>query len=308
LLCDEKPFSRETVSCWLSSAQHFLDGSAELGMQDIQQLSTVEGLTQVLAFADAVGSPSGLSKALCSQLQQLKFVVQLPEQVLELPMARFIYGFDPGSNTQLVQYNLQQRARVGAPLVSAEQVHDVQQQVAKQLSALLQLAHALRLQPLLNTLHDFLLHNIKPGGPFLLSGVVGLVFSDAVLEAALGSSTLSKEAYISSVLSQPCSLTPGAVGHASLLKPTGSPQYDPITSSLVFDAQLLQDFAGGKVGDSVKVTLSLFGASAAPRGFIRVKLSSVCPSLVTLPAQLLLGYDFADAEALDDFMKVNPHA
>jgi hypothetical protein len=76
-------------------------------------------------------------------------------------------------------------------------VYYVHQQLAKQTVALLRVAHMLRLQPLLDVLHHFLLLNA--GMPVdndngVLSGVMGLVF-DAVLEAALGSSSLSKEAY-----------------------------------------------------------------------------------------------------------------
>ncbi len=95
LLLDGQPFSRETVSCWLSCAYSFFDGSEQLDTQFVEQLSTVTGLTQVLAFADAVGSCVGLCRATCSQIQQLKLKVQLPEQseVLELPISGYAYWF-----------------------------------------------------------------------------------------------------------------------------------------------------------------------------------------------------------------------
>jgi hypothetical protein len=90
---------------------------------------------------------------------------------------------------------------VGARLASDEQCRTLKQQVAGQTAKLLQLAHALRLQPLLSVLHQFLMLNVMPAsGRRLLTGCAGLVFTDAVLEAALGSSTLSKEAYVSSVI------------------------------------------------------------------------------------------------------------
>lgn len=56
LLLDGAPFSSETVSCWLRCANSNVHGLAELVTEDIRQLSTVDELTQVLAFADAVGS------------------------------------------------------------------------------------------------------------------------------------------------------------------------------------------------------------------------------------------------------------
>jgi hypothetical protein len=105
-------------------------------------------------------------------------------------------------------------------MASAEQRGEVVQQVAQQLSLLLQMAHVLHLQALLDVLHSFIQRNVLPGTSYLLTGSTGLVFTDAVLDAALGSSTLSKEAYVSSVMSQPCSLAPGDMRHSSLLKRT----------------------------------------------------------------------------------------
>ena len=324
LLFDGHPFSHETVSCWLNCAQHLVEGCAELGAQNIQHLSTVAGLTQVLAFADAVGSRSSLRKVLCNQVPELKLVVQLPEQVLELPVAGYQYGFSLANDKQLLQFSLQQSRSVGKPLASAEQRLEVQQQVAKQLSAMLQLAHVQGMQLLIDMLHAFTLLNVRSGQWFLLSGVESLVFTEAVLEAAStaalatssssnssnsnsSSSTLSKEAYVSSVLSEPCGLKPGAVGYSSLLKPVQQPNarraYDTYNDTLVFDAELLRDFAGGRAGDKVKVTLDLFNAE-----HIRLQFpaSPATTKSVTLPAQLLLGSSFTTAAALDEFLKANP--
>jgi hypothetical protein len=166
----------------------------------------------------------------------------------------------------------------------------------------LQLANVQRLQPLLDVLHLFIMTNTREGcRDCLLCGVVGLVFSDAVLEAALGSSTLSKEAYISSVLSQPCSLTPGAVGHSSVLKPVGDPIYFETSKVLMFDAQLLRDFVGGKGGDTVEVTLDLFG-HACGEGLIRFQLPKGS-SAVALPVQLLLGHSVSNADTLQELLQ-----
>jgi hypothetical protein len=144
----------------------------------------------------------------------------------------------------------------------------VQRQVANQLSPLLQLAHLLHLQPLLDVLHQFVFfNNGEPGGHRLLSALASeSVFTDAVLQAAQGSSTLGKEAYVSSVLSQPCSLTPGVVGHSSLLRPPGPPTYSAGTQILTLDAVLLQSFAGSKAGDAVRVVLDFFGTGIAGGG------------------------------------------
>ena len=261
LLQDGQPFSRDTVSSWLSCVHSAVDSITDLGPQDIQQLSTVTGLTQVLAFADAVGSRQSIFTAACSQLQQLKLVVHLPEQVLELPVIGRAYFW---RSNQLQRQDLEVNGDAGPLLESDEQCRDVKQQVAQQLSTLLRLGHMLCPQPLLYVLHSFLSIDAQPSGgrQRLLAGVMGLVFTDAVWEAALGSSSISKEAYISSVLSQPCSSTPGRTGHNSLLKPVGPRVYDH-TDTLRFDAELLRDFGGAEPVTQSRSSLTYLAASTA---------------------------------------------
>jgi hypothetical protein len=240
---------------------------------------------------------------------RLKFVIQLPEQALELPVAGYTYGWSPENDRQLLQCSVHKRATVGDPVASSEQQRDVQQQVAQQTAALLRLAHVLRLRPLLDVLHQFLLLNARPPcSACLLSGVAGLVFSDAVLEAALGGSTLGKEAYISSVMSQPCSLTPDRLGYSSLLKPVGPRSYDTEKDLLEFDAQLLRDFAGGEVGDTVRVKLDLFGATGYPGGVVELEPVAESSTCVVLPVQLLVGRTFDNAAALTAFLSTDAAA
>jgi hypothetical protein len=169
LLFDGQPFSHETVSCWLQCCSSSIYGAAVLDSDSISMLSTVTGLAQVLAFAQAVGSFMGTFQAACSQLQHLKFVVQLPEQVLELPMAGYTYYYSNTNDKQLVQYNMKCALKLGDVLASAEQCRDVQRGVAKQLSALLQLGTVLRLQPLLTVLHQFLLLNATRNACWVVS-------------------------------------------------------------------------------------------------------------------------------------------
>jgi hypothetical protein len=93
LLLDGQPFSRETVQCWINCAYSALHGVSELDAEDKQQLSTAIGLKQVLAFGHAVGSAEALFAAACSQLSELKVVVQLPEQKLEVPVGKHCICF-----------------------------------------------------------------------------------------------------------------------------------------------------------------------------------------------------------------------
>ena len=308
LLLDGQPFSRETVSCWMNCVNSIADGRTDLGQQDIEQLSTVTGLTQVLAFADAVGSSHGPIKIACSQIKNLKFRFQLPEQPQDqdLPVSGCSYWFD--YTKQLQRSNTLQCVDIGMSLESPEQVWDVRCHVAQQTGALLRLAHVLRLQPLLDVLHQFLLVNAQPrDSEGLLYGVTSWVFTDAVLEAALSnSSTLSKEAYVSSVLSQPCSLTPGEIGHSSLIKLVGLIPHNADTNIQRSDVQLLQDFAGARVGDVATLTLDLSGEGEGEGGTLVLRFTPnpqhAGGHVVTMPVQLLLGSTFTDAASLQEYL------
>lgn len=221
LLLNSQPFSRAAVQCWLHCAHSHLHGPTELNAEDLEQLSTATTLHEVLAFAHAVGSCEGMLQAACHQLHALKFVVQLPEQTLELfaaASAGLHYKLDR-SKLQLSSFSLGQTLKyVGTRLTSTEQSVEVKQQVAAQIEALLQMAHLFRLQPLLSALHDFICRNGMPS--LLLYSVLGQIFNQAVLDAAVGTGSLTKETYVSSVLLHallPCKLGPSAV-----LMPLGS--------------------------------------------------------------------------------------
>jgi hypothetical protein len=303
LLLNGQPFSNTTVQCWLDCAYYPLYGTAELDPEDLQHISTVKGLHDVLAFAHAVGSPEGLLKAACSQLKSLKFVVQLPEQTLELPLSAHSLYFRAASQQesqedghQLAQISLREAALLGGPL-TAQQRSQVQRTVATQAGELLRIAHVLRLQVLIDAVHNFVFASAL-GTASVLYGFLGLVFTDAVLEASLGSSTISKETYISSVLSRPCSFTSGIIGLYSLLKPLGAITAKPSTDVVEFDAQLLCDFAGASKGETVHAELDLFAAE----GGARICLSRGTVSCL-FPAQLLLGSVVHDSGHFNSLMQ-----
>jgi hypothetical protein len=285
LLDGQEPFSRATVQCWLSCIYSSLHGPAELSKEDCQQLSTAKGLQQVLAFAHAVGSPQAVLTAACSQLDNLKFSVQLPAQTIELQLRDNGHTFEAGEG------NTFQLSRVcivpseadccGSPCIGDGQRRELQQQVAQQLGSLLHMAHVTQLQPLIQALHSFVLWNTRMKIS-LLWGVTQLVFSDAVLAAAVGSSSLT-DGYINSVLTQPISVT-GTSGQLGLLKPLSTFEADE-NGGLDFDAQLLQDLAGSKAGDTVSVELDLFNPEG---GFMNLCVGN--QTGVHLPVQLLMGH------------------
>jgi hypothetical protein len=298
LLNNGSPFDLSTVQCWVNCAYAAQHGVAELGTDDIAQLSTAKGLHLVLSFAHAVLSVKPLYDAACSQLDTLKFVVQLPEQTLQPVMQAGALMFEQADPLQLVCSTLSGDDPVGDPLASEQQREQVWQDIAGQTGSLLHMAHVLHLQQLLDALHDFIFMSIRWGGSSLLYGILHLVITDEVLTTAFGSSTetyfstLSK-AYKNSVLTRPCSFSPGVVGCSCLLKPL-----DPPRSPTRFDAVLQKDFAGASAGDVVTVSLDLF----AEGGGCMHLWQEDNEGEMTMPAQLLLGHYIADADDLEALM------
>jgi len=286
-LLEGKPFERAAVKCWLDCAYSVLHGKAELDAADLEQLSTVHSLRQVLAFAHAVGSPDGIFSAICSQLDDLKLKVQLSppndQHKYELELGSCIYsgGQYYEDSEQFFRSDLTGCTEVGRFPDFEEHLLELKVKVAQQVGGLLYVAHQLQLQPLLHKLHDFIFWSTQ-SSTSVLYGVLQMVFTDEVLEVALGNSTLSKETYISSVLARP--ITPafksGSTGLFKAIDPTTGQ-----SGALSFRAQLLQDFAGRQRGEHVDVTLEL------------PTYGHLYPSLVIdagshnlrLPAQLLIG-------------------
>lgn len=289
-LIEGEPFSRETVKAWLNCGYSMLYGPAEVDAEDQAHLSTARGLHQVLTFAHAVGSPAGLLKAACSQLHELRVEVQLAASTLELPISPAhdcsyrLAEYEEGC--QLVTITLTGRTVLGQ-VSTMEEVQDIRQQVAEQTAALLEVAHVLHLQPLIDALHRFIRMSTWLQNS-IFAGMLDQLFNDAVLEAALGSSTVRKEAYISSALTQPCSLVSSALSSQGLLKPVGEFKVASDTGKVYVQAQLLRDFAGGKAGQTVHAALDLFAEDGLALG-LQLQLDDQEPAQVWFAARLLLG-------------------
>jgi len=233
--------------------------------------------------------------AICGQLDHLAVSVQLEQQTLQLNISAVSYCFNDEA-TELFMADIKQTARqVGEDLMGEQQKVEVQRQVAQQVSALLHMAHVLRLQPLKERLHSFIFWSVSACNT-LLSGALKLVFTEEVLDAALGSSTLSKDTYINSVVSRPCGPLcqpmPSSGTEGMLFKPiagsAGTPNHK-------FKALVLQDFAGLSKGQEVTVELDLFKSSI-------MRVSAAGGITVVMPAQLLLGFT-SSSEHWDDVME-----
>jgi hypothetical protein len=196
-------------------------------------------------------------KAACSKLQELVIKVQLPDRTIQLPVcpaqdcAYQLDGID-----QLAAVSVTGETVIGRNITSEDEVQDIRQQVAAQTAALLLVAHVLHLQPLVDAVHRFI--RLSTWSQMsIFAGHLPEVFPDAVVEAALGSSTVSREAYISSVLTQPCSLVDTRLSSQGLFQPVGK-FIDAFTGTVTVQAHMLRDFAGAKAGQQANVTLDLF--------------------------------------------------
>lgn len=154
---------------------------------------------------------------------------------------------------QLGHVSLNGQDVLAQPCVSRQQRQELQQAGARQVGACLHMAHLLQLRPLIDALHGFIFWaaGCLDG---LLHGVLEQVFTDAVLDTALGSGTVSKEAYVISVLTLPCSLADDTFAHSGLLKRIG-PLAVHDDEYVCWDAKLVCDFAGCAAGEVVEVQL-----------------------------------------------------
>lgn len=161
------------------------------------------------------------------------------------------------------------------------------------------MGHVLRQQRLIDALHSFLFWSTA-GEDGLLYGVLSLVFSDAIVEAAIGSGTISKQEYINSVLSKPCSLASEYLGFHRLFTHIGMPKAvvgQP--GALKFQARLAQDFGGGKAGDTVYAQLDLFRLGDDDGLWIE---HAETGHEIWLPVQLWLGSSVSSAEEMHALM------
>lgn len=178
-------------------------------------------------------------------------------------------------------------------------------QVAEQTELLLFVAHKLPLQPLVLHMHNFLYSSLccihDHGCIELFDGPpVHMVFTDRVYEAATSGLGMTKELFLSSVLSRPGSFADahgcpaGCTGHVPLLRPVGEIKVGT-HNRLHCPAQLQQPFLGWPAGERMNVVLDLFDSGAPTIGLAQAGVS--------LPAQLLLG---SAVQSIGDLDKLFP--
>uniref|UniRef100_A0A383V7L2 Uncharacterized protein n=1 Tax=Tetradesmus obliquus TaxID=3088 RepID=A0A383V7L2_TETOB len=252
LLLDAQPVTRPTVIAWLNAVYRRAYES-DFEQQDPNPACSFQGLFQLLQFADAVGSPTSALLSCLAHIGQLQLQVQLGEQQLQLD-AGCCYGFmdiEQEFQLRLSMPGDVDDQDIGEPAGEAA-MQECCRQVAKQTEQLLWLAYRLQLAPLIDKLHEF----VRSGSDGLLTGLRDAVFTERVLDAALGSNRLGRDAWIAHVVHHVHA--PAAGGPRALFKAVDlTDEDDPEARSGAFRAVLQRDFLGAPAGTEVEVAYDL---------------------------------------------------
>jgi hypothetical protein len=153
---------------------------------------------------------------------------------------------------QLFMWTLTKAGRVSVPASTEAEKIAFAKQVKAQCEQLLYLSYKLQLSQLADKLHAFLWSNAYCGSQ---EAIMPSVFSDRVLDAAVGGNDMGREAWVRSCLSREVTLAAGS--DCDLLRPYNltSEQMQPIR----FYAELQRDFMGTRKGAVVPVKLDLLG-------------------------------------------------
>lgn len=289
----------------LATVSHAVAGVAAVTFKQqtsILPLRSMTGLSQLLTFADAVGSGRALLRVCLSQLDELSAFVSLPApkgqpaaaEWWEVGINTSCYWLLPDPDPLATADLFDTVGQKSILTISSDQQAVIAPQVAQQTEQLLYLAHKLQLPTLQQKLHVFLRNNtVDPD--YLLYGHMCQVLTDRVLEVAADKQQL-RELVINSILTERCGLHNSEQMHAAqVLEPLKltAQQQQP----LYFKAVLRRDAFGYSRGSTVDVALNLFGEEPS----IRV-------NDVTHTAQLVVGSLVRDKQSLDALMGPPPAA
>jgi hypothetical protein len=244
--------SYQVVGTWLNLVSALYEGMGPVYKMDSNLLGTLEGVCQVLAFADAVNSSGGVYAACLGKLNNIKLAVKCSDT------KKVILALDasvtcPADGGRLVEYRVNAagvctRSRLMWNELSGEERAALVAAVAAQVEDALHWGHKLQLQPLQNAIATFLRNNMLfPDG--LLYGQQGLVFTGRVREAAGLTDDAEYSKYMRSHVLPP--LLPTAAASSSLLR-ISSADMQQLAKGKTVCAKLRQPLLGAAVEGDVK--------------------------------------------------------
>jgi hypothetical protein len=210
-----------------------------------------------------------MMRACLPPLEQLRFRLEAGEQQEVQLGAATAYAWHVNDGLRLVSLDANLSAwhsvhKAGSDAAKAQ----LTQQFARQLEALLYLAHRLELDSLAQALHSCVRYNTAWVSSLLrdnASTVNPRVLSARVLEAAAGPGQHSQRAFTNSLVAQPVSFVPGFARRQVFRQLVSVQQLQPGTIKLT--AELTEDFMGaGSKGQRVPIELDLFGKGVAKVG------------------------------------------
>jgi hypothetical protein len=223
-------------------------------------VTTFAAMTQLLLFADAVGSTAPLLRACAAGIDKLCLHVQLPTgPPLDLSIKTPYYtGPIVDSSSLALGMVTEQQSSIAVAKFSAADAPAVKlalvQQVQAQTEALLYAAYKLQLSDVAEAVQKFVSMQTCFSGS-VLRNAMRPVLSRRVMDAAAGYRSLHETLLLNHLVTQPCSLT-GATVAPAIMVPTALPaeQQQP----LKFTAELVQDVFGSSKGKQVPVEVDLF--------------------------------------------------
>jgi hypothetical protein len=259
-------------------------------------VTTFAGMTQLLLFADAVGSTAPLLRACAAGVDKLSLHVQLPTGV-ELGLSirtPYIWDSITSSSPKLAMVSEQQRVRVLATISAADgpaAKAALVQQVQAQTEALLYATYKLQLADAAEAVQGF----ISMQTTFLnsvLREAMRHVMSPRVVDAAAGYKSLQETLLLNHLVTRPCSFAYDIQGPYA---PTVPKAFVPVDfpaeqQQLKFTAEAVQDGFGSSKGQQVPVEVNLI-TSIIKLGDVEHKMHAVLgPMICTEEAkQAMLG-------------------
>lgn len=264
LLLEGQPVQRQTVVAWLNRCYQLIHGSP-FETQAADPASSIKGLTQLLSFADAVGSSRGLLLALDTDITLLAAEVRVGGTLHQLPLDRCYECHQVGGTSGGGQWQLWFTTQPG---LSAERLtvgdaackDALVQQVANQVEPLLYLAYKLDLPVLKASLRKAIMCSrcIYSGDrpkPLLDDPALDSIVSERVLAVAPVASS-SKAAMLQSLTTQQLLGNDGVLGSLEGLQhhtTSGGP------GILQYKTTLRHDFLWYKAGQQVSMRLHFDG-------------------------------------------------
>jgi hypothetical protein len=207
-------------------------------------VTTVTAMTQLLLFADAVGSTAPLLRACTAGIDKLRLSVQLPTEApldLSIRTPYFLVSRDSSSLT-LVMVTEQQSSLTVATFSEADAPAAkmaLVQQLQAQTEALLYVAYKLQLSEAAEAVQSFICMQTCFTNS-VLWGAMRPVLSPRVMDAAAGCSSLQETLLLNHLVTRPCTFRRSGVPASLMPVDLTLEQRQPLR----FNAEVVQDVLG----------------------------------------------------------------